>query len=124
MGIAYDVPAAKVFFERNTIKTFIIPWEMGRGIYTGETLIANGNPAGECVRYWNHYQQTNRDSWDPVTCAMAVLDDDIYQKKQIQIQIADNGRTLFTEDEHSNVYLCSNKMKKQEMKQYLEQYLN
>ncbi len=122
-NIAYDIPAAQLFFEKNKVKTFIIPWEMGRGVYTGETLIKNDNPAGECVSYWNYYQGKNRDSWDPITCAIGALDDNIYKKESIKVHITDNGKTLFTEDSHSNTYLCSNILREQQMKEYLENYL-
>lgn len=122
-NIEEDISAAQRFFGYKEAPVHIFPWELGEGVLTGETLVYGDNPAGECVNFWCGGRSKNRDGWDPVTCAGAILGDEPFEKERVSVTVTDSGKTIFDKDEKGNCFLYKSKGDKRLLKEYLERYL-
>lgn len=122
-NIEEDISAAQRFFGYKEAPVHIFPWELGEGVLTGETLIYGDNPAGECVNFWCGGRIKNRDGWDPVTCAGAILGDEPFEKERVSVTVTDSGKTIFDKDGKGNCFLYKSKGDKRQLKEYLERYL-
>lgn len=122
-NIEEDISAAQRFFGYKEAPVHIFPWELGEGVLTGETLVYGDNPAGECVNFWCGGRSKNRDGWDPVTCACAILGDEPFEKERVSVTVTDSGKTIFDKDENGNCFLYKSKVDKRLLKEYLERYL-
>ena len=122
-NIEEDISAAQRFFGYKETPVHIFPWELGEGVLTGETLVYGDNPAGECVNFWCGGRNKNRDGWDPVTCAGAILGDEPFEKERVSVTVTDGGKTIFDKDENGNCFLYKSKGDKRLLKEYLERYL-
>lgn len=108
-NIIQDAKSAKYVMDSITMPATLIPAEVGRIVYTGQSLHKKeDNPVYRSLKYFhifdNNFREDivlSRESWDPITCLIAVLgsnhlfDFSPYGK----ISVDDEGVTTLKEDE-------------------------
>lgn len=112
-NVLQDINAARVFCELCPVPATFLPHEVGNKIFTDQP--AADNPITFCMRtFCEEWGKKNaegfrRESWDPVTCMIALCkkDSKFVFSDAGTIVVTPDGMTEFTPDEHGKMRYVS-----------------
>lgn len=111
-----DLDAVRLFLQKCSVPVYFIPKETGEIVFSGDVLRnATNNPVADSIRFFgekNHgtlaYMQFRRESWDPITCYLAINENsDLFKKQRGNASMDENGVTNFVPDENGNHYVVT-----------------
>lgn len=105
-NIATDIASARNFIKKVPVKVVFSDYKVGYKIKIGGTLLKQDDLTNPVTVAYKVFQNSPRESWDPLTVWFASLgEDEMFRKsKEGKITIDERGVTKFIETEKANHY--------------------
>lgn len=111
-----DLDAVRLVLQKCTAPIYFIPKETGEIVFSGDVLRnATNNPVADCIRFFGEknqgtlaFSQFRRESWDPITCYLAINENsDLFKIQRGNASMDENGVTRFAFNQTGNHYLVT-----------------